>query len=162
MKGACNPVRQVEIRFAEENRRFTKQFERYARKLCRQTTINGAARHLGVSWDVVKDIQKRYLQRKAAPPRLKHLTQIAIDEITIGHEHRYLTLVLVMKSGAVVLVGEGRDADGLAPFCSRLGASRAKVEAAAAEMSAANTLNRWKTHFETDSWARDAISLPTP
>jgi transposase len=34
-----------------------------------------------VSWDVVKDIQKRDLSRRYARPKLKGLRRIAIDEI---------------------------------------------------------------------------------
>ena len=54
-------------------------------------TIKDVARHLGVSWDVVKDIQKRYLTKRYSHPRLKDLKLIAIDEICIGRGHRYLT-----------------------------------------------------------------------
>jgi hypothetical protein len=51
-------------------------------------TIKAVARHLGVSWDVIKDIQKRSLSRRFARPKLHKLKQIAIDEITIGKGHR--------------------------------------------------------------------------
>ena len=40
-------------------RGYTHAFERYALELCRHMTIQDVARHLGVSWDTVKDIQKR-------------------------------------------------------------------------------------------------------
>jgi transposase len=65
-------------------------------------TILDVARHLSISWDVVKDIQTRDLSRRYAKPKLKGLRQIAIDEIAIGAGHRYLTMVLDLKSGAVV------------------------------------------------------------
>jgi transposase len=44
-------------------------------------TIRDVAKHFGVSWDVIKDIQKRDLARRFAKPKLKHLRHIAIDEI---------------------------------------------------------------------------------
>lgn len=131
----CGVVRQVKIRFADENRRFIRQFERYALELSRHMTIKGVAHHLGVSWDVIKDIQKRYLKRKFSKPRLRHLTRIAIDEISVGHGHRYLTVVLDLETGAVVYVGEGKDARALEPFWKRLKASRASVKAVAMDMS---------------------------
>jgi len=43
--------------------------------------------HLGVSWDVVKQIQKESLHRRFDKPRLKHIKQIAIDEISTGKGH---------------------------------------------------------------------------
>ena len=90
-------------------RTYTKAFERYALELGRHMTIQDAARHLEVSWDVIKDIQRRDLQKRFARPRLKDLKQIAIDEISIGKGHRYLTVVLDLQTGAVVFVGDGKE-----------------------------------------------------
>jgi transposase len=55
----CRKTRQVEVGFAEPRRTFTKSFERYALELSQHMTIKAVADHLNVSWDVVKDIQKR-------------------------------------------------------------------------------------------------------
>jgi transposase len=100
-------------------------------------TIRAVAKHLGVSWDVIKDIQKRDLSRRFAKPKLKHLQRIAIDEISIAKGHRYLTVVMDLESGAVVFVGDGKGADALKPFWKRLRGSKAKIEAVAMDMSAA-------------------------
>jgi transposase len=100
-------------------------------------TIQDVAQHLGVSWDVVKDIQKRYLKRHFERPRLRGLRWIAIDEIAIGKGQRYLTVVLDLLSGAVVFVGKGKGAEALAPFWRRLRHAGARVEAAAIDMSPA-------------------------
>jgi transposase len=132
---ACGLVRQVKVGFADEMSRYTRSFERYVLELSSHTTIADAADHLGVSWDVVKDIQKRYLQRKFSRPRLTHLKRIAIDEIYVGKKRKYLTIVLDLDTGAVVFVGEGKGANALEPFWKRLKASRAKVEAVAIDMS---------------------------
>ncbi len=91
---ACGVIRQVEVSFADPRRSYSKAFERYALELSRSTTILDVARHLGVSWDVIKDIQKRDLSRRYAKPKLKDLRQIAIDEIAIAKGHRYVTVVL--------------------------------------------------------------------
>jgi transposase len=133
----CGTVRQVKIQFAEERRTYTRSFERYALELSRQMTIKDAARRLGVSWDVVKEIQKRYLKRRFAKPKLKYLKQIAIDEISTGKGHKYVTIVMDLESGAVVHVGKGKGGDALTPFWRRLRASGAKVEAVATDMSPA-------------------------
>lgn len=134
---ACGAVRQAELGFAEPRRRHTKAFARYALDLLRCMTIQDVARHLQVGWDTIKEIQKQYLQQRFGRPKLKHLRHLAIDEISIGHGHRYLTVVLDLDSGAVVFVGEGKGADALLPFWRRLRSSRAKIRAVAMDMSAA-------------------------
>jgi transposase len=133
----CQIIRQVTLPFADPRRRYTKAFERYARELGRLMTIQDVAHHLDVSWDTIKDIQKRDLQHRFKKPRLGKLKQIAIDEISIGHGHRYLTVVLNLETGAVVFVGDGKGADALEPFWGRLRAARARVEAVATDMSPA-------------------------
>jgi transposase len=133
----CGVVRQVPVRFADERHSYTKAFERHALDLSQHMTIQNVARHLQVSWDMVKDIQKRYLGRKFKHIKLKHLQQIAIDEIAIGRGHRYLTVVLDLVSGAVVFVGDGKGTDALKPFWKRLQKSHAKVKAVAMDMSPA-------------------------
>ena len=133
----CDVIRQVKIHFAEWRRTYTKAFERYALALSRHMTILDVANHLGVSWDVIKDIQKRYLSKKYNRPRLKHVTRIAIDEISIGKGHRYLTVVLDLKTGAVIFVGDGKGADALVPFWRRLKYARVKIKAIAIDMSPA-------------------------
>jgi transposase len=134
---ACGLVRQVEITFADPRRTYTKAFERYALELSRHMTILDVARHLNVSWDIIKDIQKRDLSRRYAKPNLKHLCQIAIDEISIAKGHRYVTVVLDLESGAVVFVGDGKGADALKPFWKRLRKCKTKIKAAAMDMSPA-------------------------
>jgi transposase len=100
-------------------------------------TILDVARHLGVSWDVIKNIQRRYLKKRFFRPKLKKLKRLAIDEITIGKGHRYLTIVLDLDTGAVVFVGDGKGAEALEPFWKRLNRSKPKIEAVAIDMSPA-------------------------
>jgi transposase len=133
----CGALRQVELDFADERRSYTKAFERYALELSRMSTIQAAAAHLNVSWDVVKDIQKRYYKRKFGKPELRHLRWLSIDEICIGSGHRYWTVVMDLESGAVVFVGEGKDAGALLPFWKRLKRAGARIEAVAMDMGPA-------------------------
>ena len=61
-------VRQIELGLAETRRTYTRAFERYANHLCQRMTIQDAVRQLGAGWDVIKDIQKRYLDSIRDPP----------------------------------------------------------------------------------------------
>ena len=135
----CKKTRQVRIGFADRRRSYTRSFERYALELSAHMTIQAVANHLRVSWDVIKDIQKRHLRRHFQRPRLKDLKRIAIDEISIGKAHRYLTVVLDIDSGAVVFVGEGKGADSLTRFWKKLRCAGTQIEAVATDMSPAYT-----------------------
>ena len=133
----CASVRQVELTCAEPRVSYTRAFARYALELLDYMTILDVALHLQVSWDVIRGIQKQHLQRKFGKPKLKQLRRIAIDEISIGRGHRYLTVVQDLERGAVVFVGDGKGADALRPFWNRLRHSGAKVRAVATDMSPA-------------------------
>lgn len=134
---SCGKTRQAKIGFADDRLSYCHRFERFALELSRSMTIQAVARHLDVSWDVIKDIQKRHLRSRFKRIRLKHVERIAIDEISIGKGHHYLTVVLDLESGAVVFIGKGKGADALDPFWRSLRASGAKVRSVATDMSAA-------------------------
>ena len=136
--GSCGTVRQVKIGFADPRVSYTKSFERYALELLRHMTIKDVADHLGITWDVIKEIQKGHLKRRFAKPKLKPLRHIAIDEISVSKGHRYVTIVMDLESGAVVHVGEGKGADALRPFWRRLRASHARIQAVATDLSPAS------------------------
>ena len=131
----CGKTRQVKVMFAQERRSYTRCFERYALELCRQMTISDVADHLGVGWDVIKEIQKRHLYRHFAKPRLKDLKHIAIDEISVGKGLRFVTVVLDLDSGAVVFVGQGKGSESLDPFWRRLRGAHSRIHAVATDMS---------------------------
>jgi transposase len=133
----CEQVRQVDLGFADPRVSYSRAFARYALDLSKHMTIQDVARHLGISWDVIKDIQKEDLTRRFSKPCLKKVMRIAIDEIAVHKGHRYLTVVLDMDTGAVIFVGDGKGNDALAPFWKRLERSRAKIKAVAMDMSPA-------------------------
>jgi transposase len=79
-------------------------------------TVSDVARHLGLNWKTVKDIDKYYLERDYGQPDLNRLRILAVDEISIRKGHRYLTVVLDYLSGRVVFVGKDRKAETLKRF----------------------------------------------
>ena len=133
----CGTIRQAAVGFAAPYRRFTHAFERYALGLLQHMTIQAVAQHLQVGWDSIKSLFKRRLQARFGKPKLKRVQRIAIDEISIGHGHRYLTVVLDLDTGAVVFIGRGKGAEALTPFWERLKKAHAKIEAVATDMSPA-------------------------
>lgn len=133
----CGLERQVSIPFADPKKSYTKCFARYVLELSAHMTIQGVAQHLNVGWDLVKQIQKKYLRRHFSRPKLRDLKRIAIDEIYVGKRHKYLTLVLDLDRGAIVYVGEGKGEAALDKFWKRLRSSQAKIQAVAADLSPA-------------------------
>jgi transposase len=136
----CGLVRQIKIGLADARRGYTHAFERYVLELVRCMTIQDVARHVSLGWDVVKDIQKRYLQRHYARPPVKQLRRIGIDEICVGRGYRFVTLVLDLDSGAIVFVGEGKKAAALRPFWRRIRRAKARLKAVAMDLSVAYQL----------------------
>lgn len=134
---ACGCVRRINLGIAEQRRGHTRAFARYVLTLARNMSLKDVANLLGVGWDLVKDIFKRYLKSRFGQPRLENLKYIAIDEISVRKGHKYLTLVMDLKSGAVVFVGDGKGGDALKPFWERLKRSGAKIEAVAMDLGPA-------------------------
>lgn len=133
----CEAIRQVKIDFAEPKRQHTKGFERYALDLLKLGTIDSVAKHLGVSWDTVKDIEKRYLGKRFGKPKLKQVKRIAIDEFSVRKGHAYMTVVIDYDTGVIIHVAKGKGVASLAEFWPRVRRSRAKVAAASIDMSPA-------------------------
>jgi len=133
----CGCIKQEKLNFADPKKTYTRQFEHFVLELSKLMTIKDVAEHLAISWDTVKDIQQKYLKKHFSKPKLSKLKLVAIDEISIGKKPKYLTIVLDLKSGAVVFVGNGKGADSLTPFWKRLKHSRAQIEAVGIDMSPA-------------------------
>ena len=83
--------------------RVTTRLARYIYQLCSFMTVSEVARHLGIDWKTVKNIDKFYLERDYGQPDYKDLRILAVDEISIRKGQNYLTVVLDFLTGRVVL-----------------------------------------------------------
>ena len=133
----CGCVRQVKLPFSSQKKSYTKRLERLIVELSRLMSMRDVALYLKVGWDLVKDVLSRWLSKRYGSPKLHKLSLIAIDEIHVGRGNRFLTIVLDLKRGAVVFVGEGKSGDALKPFWKRLKKSGAKIQAIATDMGPA-------------------------
>jgi transposase len=116
-------------------RHYTRALERFAVMLCRMMTIKDVANHLGLTWDTVKAMEKRYLKRRFDPPLIRDVQRIAIDEIAVRKGHVYKTVVLDLDSGHILHVGDGKGAEAVEPFFRRLRRARVMLKAIAMDMS---------------------------
>jgi transposase len=133
----CKATPVLPLPFADRQRSYTRSFERLVLDLRHSMTLQSVAQFLGVSDWLVRDIEKRWLGKHFAMPRLKDVRYIAIDEISTKKGHTYLTIVMDLESGAVLFVGRGKAANSLDPFWKRLKAAHAQIQAVAIDMSAA-------------------------
>lgn len=133
----CNCIRQINIGIADPKKTYTRRLARYIITLSKMTTLTDISKLLGIGWDCIKEIVKSNLEKRYTNPSLKNLTHIAIDEISIRKSHKYLTIVMDLKSGKVVFVGDGKGSEALEPFWERLKHSGAKLEAVSTDLSPA-------------------------
>jgi transposase len=131
----CQGVRIEDLELFHPYLRVTRRMARYVYQLCHMMTVSEVARHLGLNWKTVKDIDKHFLQRDYGQPDLNGLRILAVDEISIRKGHRYLTVVLDYLSGRVVFVGKDRKADTLMQFFNQLSTEqRTGIEAVVMDM----------------------------
>ena len=133
----CHLTRQITLPFSRSHSRATQALERYVIELSRMMTIKDIARLLQTSWDFIKNIIKRRLKKYYDKPKLSSLEYIAIDEIYLGKKQGYMTLVLDLKSGAVVFTALGRKGEVLDPFWKRLKRFKTRIKAVATDMGPA-------------------------
>ena len=133
----CGSIRQEKLHFVTGKRAYTNKFARYVVELSRIGTIKDVAHFLHISWDTVKDIQKRYLQRHYGHPDLSKLKHIGIDEFAVAKGHVYKTIVVDLDTGHVVYVGNGKGSDALDGFWKKAAKVGAKIEAISTDLSAA-------------------------
>lgn len=134
---ACGSVRQEHIKYAESKKTYTRSLKRYILELSKIGTIQDVSNHLGMSWDIVKEIQKEHLQLHYGRPDIKHVKHIAIDEFAVKKGHKYMTVVVDLDTGIIIYVGEGKGMDALEGFWKRIKRNKVQIEAVAIDMSPA-------------------------
>jgi transposase len=117
--------------------RYTRKLEELVDQLSRVMTLSDVAALTDLAWDTVKEIVKRRLRRDYGRIPLQGVRYLSIDEIYVGKQRGYYTLVLDIESGRILWVNRGRGKAGLVGFWRRLHRSRARIHAVAMDMSGA-------------------------
>src|SRR5260370_42365498 len=97
-------------------------------------TLLDVAGWLSLSWDTVKDVVKRRLQKDYRRIGYRKIEQIGIDEIYLGRSKKYVTLVIDLESGRIVWVEQGRGSAALAGFWRRGKINGVQNQASAMDM----------------------------
>ena len=133
----CDFDQQEKIPFATGSRSYTHRFAKYVVDLLRGMTLQDVSNHLGVSWDMVKEIHSTYLERHYSPPSLDGVENIGIDEFAVRKGHVYKTIVVDLDSGRVLYVGDGKGADALTKFWKKVRRKGIRIKHVATDLSAA-------------------------
>jgi transposase len=109
----------------------------FAQTLARMMCLSDVAGLLGLAWDTVKDLVKERLESKYGRPQLQGLRYLSIDEIYVGRQKKFYTLVIDLESGRIVWVAKGKKGASLQPFWRALRKGKAKIEAICCDLAAA-------------------------
>lgn len=109
--------------FVDKGCYYTKRFCLMISGLCRHMTISAVAKHFGLRWETVKNIDKAYLEDtlpSLIPEELTNLKYLGVDEVARAKGHDYMTLVYDLGSGQLVWVHAGRKAEVFSQFLKAL------------------------------------------
>lgn len=129
-------VRQVRVPWAEPRSRFTLLMERLIIDLIQQcSTVIGACRIAGISWDEAWGVMTRAVTRGRARKVAQPIPYIGVDEKAFRKGHRYHTIVCDLERSTVEFVAEDRRTESLAAYYAQLtDAQRAALQAVAMDM----------------------------
>lgn len=100
-------------------------------------TLQDVSNHLGVSWDMVKEVHDTYLERHYSPTSLEGVENIGIDEFAVRKGHVYKTIVVDLDSDRVMHVGESKGTDALSGFWRKVRRKGERIRHVATDLSAA-------------------------
>jgi transposase len=86
----------------------TNRMAKYIHELCKLMPVEQVAKHLKLDWKTVKNIDKRFLEEEFGETDYSNSGYLAIDEISMGKYHKYLTVILDFITGRVIWVGKDR------------------------------------------------------
>ena len=97
-------------------------------------TIEDVAYNVGMSWNTIKNIEKKYLRAHYSNPDLSNLRRIGIEEFSVAKGHTYMTVVMDLDQSKVIYVGEGRSSESLDKFWAKLRSKNIEIKAIAMDM----------------------------
>lgn len=133
----CTYDQQERIPFATGSCSYIHRFARYVIDLLKAMTLKDVSNLLDVSWNTIKDIHVRYLERHYSPPSLDRVDCIGLDEFAVKKGHIYKTIVVDLRTGRILYVGDGKGADSLDKFWKKVRKKGLEIKYIATNLSAA-------------------------
>ena len=121
------------LEWLDPRSRCTKRLADEIALACRNLrSISDVAREYRLSWDRVKEIDKKAMEKELNPPDFTEVRQIAVDELSIRKGHKYATRVIDIEKRRTLWVSKDRSEESLAEFYKLLGEEGCKrIEAIA-------------------------------
>lgn len=113
-------TRRERLDFIDRCSRLTIRLEQFIFSLVCMSTVKDVATKFDLSWETVKNIDKKFLEAKYKNMDYGDLKRIAIDEISNKKGQNYLSVVMNLDSGRVIWVGEGRKEEDIDKFFQTL------------------------------------------
>lgn len=115
---------------------FSKRFEEAVGESCESAAARRVAKQYGLAESTVRAIDLRYLERWSAERKPVPLKQLGVDEIYLGKQTKFLTVVSNLESGEPLWFGRERKTETLDQFfAGELNArQRKQLEAACLDM----------------------------
>jgi transposase len=129
---------------------FSKRFEEAVGEACESASARQVARRFKLPASTVRAIDLRYLERWAAERRRPALRQMGVDELYLGKQQKFVTVVSNLESGEPLWLGGERKKETLDEFFrSELRAGQRRgIEAACVDM--------WEPYrLSLQQWAPD-------
>jgi len=113
----CNSIKVEQLNVTDPGgSQVTNRMAQYIHELCKILTVEQVANHLNLDWKTVKKIDKKFLKKEFGETDYSHSGYLAIDEISIGKYHQYMTVILDFNTGRVIWAGKDRSTDTLNNF----------------------------------------------
>lgn len=125
--------------FVDKGNFYTMRFCRLISGLCRYMSISVVARHFGLRWETVKNMDRTYLENtlpSLEPSQLLDLKYLGVDEVARAKGLNYMTVIYNLETGRLIGVEAGRTLEVLAGFLQKLPAkTKLQIKAVAMDMS---------------------------
>jgi len=116
----CGPVLES-LPWLGRYARVTNRLADSVARLCAVLAIKHVADFFGLSWEQVKEIDKRSLKERVSTIDLSAVEIIGMDEFALQKGHRYATVIVEPHRKQVLYVAKGRGRESIRPFFDELG-----------------------------------------
>lgn len=139
-----------DIPFTDGKHRYVRSFALTVLDLLKFGTIRAVAAHLGVGWDMVKEIHKERLSLIYRKIPLREVRYIGVDEFSLRKGHEYMTIFTDLETGRILHAVEGRSKEDIRPFIEKLSRKAKKLKAVAMDMSKSYcfAVREWLPHVD--------------